>query len=128
MSQVYKAGDILQATFSGQVNGQTKSRPVLFWMEDASNPLRILVSGIFGTETKRKWEYRLSPSPLNGLIKECFVRIDSTQYISVNSVLKIRGYLNQVEFNIIKNLMLEYSEEYKRNSPENFSTDPFDIF
>ena len=128
MSQVYKAGDILQVAFSGRVDGQTKSRPVLFWMEDANNTHRILVSGIFGTETQRKWESCLSPSPFNGLTKRCFARIDSTQYISRSSVLKIRGSLNQMEFSIIKKLMLEYSEEYKSNSPENFSADPFDIF
>jgi hypothetical protein len=126
MSQAYKAGDILQAVFSGRVDGQIKPRPVLFWQSD-SNSCRILVSAIYGTETQGKWECRLSPNNFNGLTKECFVRIDNTHYILSSNVLEIRGSLSQIEFNIIKKLLLEYSEEVKNNSPQNFSSDPFDI-
>jgi len=128
MSQAYKAGTILQAAFSGRVDGQIKPRPVLYWMNDANNPSRILISGIFGTATQRKWEYCLHPNSLNGLTKECYVRIDSTQYIPLSSILKTRGTLNEIEFNFVKKLLLEYSEEYKSKSPEDFNTDPFDIF
>ena len=128
MSQAYKAGTILQATFSGRVDGQIKPRPVLFWMKDVNNSSRILVSGIFGTATQRKWEYCLCPSSLNGLTKKCYVRIDATQYILIDSILKIRGALNEIELNSVKKLLLEYSNEYKLRSPEDFSADPFDIF
>jgi len=128
MSQAYKEGTILQAAFSGRVDGQLKPRPVLFWMKDVNNSSRILVSGIFGTATQRKWEYCLYPSSLNGLTKKCYIRIDTTQFIPIGSILKIRGTLNGIELSFVKKLLLEYSNEYKSKSPEDFSTDPFDIF
>ena len=128
MSPAYKAGDILQVAFPGRVDGQTKSRPVLFWMEDINNSSRILVSGIFGTSTQRKWDFRLFPNHVNGLTKVCFVYIDSTQYISVGGVLRVRGSLSATEFSIVKKLMLEYSDDYKANSPEDFGSSPFDVF
>jgi hypothetical protein len=128
MLRIYNAGNILQVALFGRVDGQMKPRPALFWMERSNDPSQILVSGIFGTEEQRKWEYRLFPSPDNGLTKICFVRVDNTQYIPTDSVLKIRGLLSSVEFEPIKRMMIDYSNEYKANSPKDFGCDTFDIF
>ena len=128
MSQAYKAGDILHVALSGRIDGQTKLRPALFWLEDANDPNRILVSGIFGTATQRRWECRLSPNQYNGLAKECFIRIDETQYIDINSVIKILGSLDPIAFALIKERMQAYSSEQKMSSPKDFDEDPFSIF
>ena len=128
MSQAYKAGDILRVVYSGLVDGETKRRRVLFWLEDVMNPSRILVSGIYGTATQGKWECRLYPNQYNGLTKDCVVRIDNTRYIQASSVLELCGTLNPIEFSAVKNLMMEYSSAYKANSPEDFDENPFGIF
>ena len=128
MSQAYKAGDILQVALSGRVDGETKIRPTLFWLEDINNPSRILISGIFGTATHSKWECRLLPNPYNGLTKECFVRINETRYIDANSVIKTLGSLDSMAFTLIKERMKEYSNEQKMSSPKDFEEDPFSIF
>jgi hypothetical protein len=97
-------------------------------LEDVNDPNRILVSGIFGTATQSKWENRLSPHHNNGLTKECFVRIDETQYIDINSVIKILGSLDSMAFILLKERMKEYSNEQKMSSPKDFEEDPFSIF
>ncbi|MDR1019461.1 MAG: hypothetical protein LBL73_01775 [Synergistaceae bacterium] len=114
--------------FRGRVDGQPKARPVLFWMQGFSGTRKILVSGIFGTATARKWEQKLSPSVRNGLTKECVVRLDDTRYINADDVLRVLGSLNETEFKAVRDLMIRYSGDYKANSPDDFGDGTFDIF
>jgi hypothetical protein len=124
----YNPGDILRVMFSGRVDGQAKARPVLYWLQDSADPQRILVSGIFGTPSDRSWEQKLFPSTQNGLTKECVIRIDDTRYIRIDNVLSVLGSLNKFEFEVVRNLMIRYSDNCKASSPDDFGNEIFDVF
>ena len=128
MSALYEPGDILRIAHIGRVDGQTKHRPCLFWMQHKNDANLILISGIFSNASGREWELFLNPAVHNGLTKNCVLRFDNTIFIDKSAVLAVLGRLNPLELLVVKEKMFQYSETVKADSSKDYDSDVFSIF
>ena len=128
MSALYEPGDILRIAHIGRVDGQTKHRPCLFWIQHKNDANLILISGIFSNASGRDWELSLHPAIHNGLTKKCVLRLDNTIFVDKGTVVAVLGRLNSLELLAVKEKMFQYSETFKINSPKDYDNDIFSIF
>jgi hypothetical protein len=108
----FSLGDIYQAKFPFEEDQrQYKERAVFVWrLHD--NKQEVLASKITGSMGRSRWELVLQPSSHSGLTKICVVRVDQTKYLPISFFIYPRGTLNVFELAAIKNLFMEYANQF----------------